>query len=305
MGLAVAYKLSQLGVETHVFEADDRIGGMSATFDFDGIAIERFYHFHCLSDFHFLKTLKELGLENELRWASTEMGFWFNNRLQDWGNPLALMKFEGLGLVSKLRYAMHALYCTKLKRWEHLDRIYAVPWLEAWAGKQAFNVLWRKLIFGKFFEFSEQVSAAWIWSRIRRIGLSRQNIFTEKLGYLIGGSATLLEAIVHYIQSNGGTIHLKEPVNEVISKNQRISGVVLENGFHAFDAVVSTVPIPFVSKLVPTLPENIRSQYCSIENIGVVCGIAKLRKPVSKYFWVNVNDDEFLAPGLIEYSNLI
>ena len=39
------------------------------------------------------------------------------------------------------------------------------------------------------------LSAAWIWSRIRRIGRSRYSLFREKLGYLEGGSSILLNAL--------------------------------------------------------------------------------------------------------------
>ena len=46
MGLAVAYQLAKDGHEPVVFEADDRVGGMTATFDFNGLEIERYYHFH-------------------------------------------------------------------------------------------------------------------------------------------------------------------------------------------------------------------------------------------------------------------
>ena len=36
MGLAVAYQLAKDGYYPVVFEADDRIGGQAASFDFDG-----------------------------------------------------------------------------------------------------------------------------------------------------------------------------------------------------------------------------------------------------------------------------
>ena len=44
MGLAVAYQLARDGHEPVVFEADDRVGGMTACFDFEGLQIERYYH---------------------------------------------------------------------------------------------------------------------------------------------------------------------------------------------------------------------------------------------------------------------
>ena len=37
----------------------------------------------------------------------------------------------------------------------------------------------------------------------------------------------------------------------------------------------------------------------------MVCVIVKLKQPVSKYFWVNVNDRDMDIPGFVEYSNLM
>ncbi|WP_188246531.1 FAD-dependent oxidoreductase, partial [Stenotrophomonas maltophilia] len=67
MGLAVAYQLARDGHQPVVFEADDRVGGMTASFDFDGMPIERYYHFHCTSDHEFLTVLDELGLGARMR----------------------------------------------------------------------------------------------------------------------------------------------------------------------------------------------------------------------------------------------
>ena len=50
MGLMAAIELLKLGHEVDIYERDDRIGGMSASFDFDGLKIERYYHFICKTD---------------------------------------------------------------------------------------------------------------------------------------------------------------------------------------------------------------------------------------------------------------
>ena len=60
MGLAVAYELTKNGYCPVIFEADDRVGGMTASFDFGGLDIERYYHFHCTSDTGFLKMLEDV-----------------------------------------------------------------------------------------------------------------------------------------------------------------------------------------------------------------------------------------------------
>ena len=72
MGLAVAYQLARDGHRPVVFEADDRVGGMTACFDFSGLQIERYYHFHCTSDSAFLQMLDELGIAHQMHWVETK-----------------------------------------------------------------------------------------------------------------------------------------------------------------------------------------------------------------------------------------
>lgn len=304
MGLAVAYQLSLDGYKPVVFEADDRVGGMTACFDFNGLEIERYYHFHCISDHAFLQLLDELGISGKMYWVETKMGYWYQGQLQSWGNPIALLKFRGLGLIAKFRYGLHVFLSTKRNDWQPLDNIEAVGWIKRWVGREAYEVLWRKLFELKFYNYTEGLSAAWIWSRIRRIGRSRYDLFREKLGYLDGGSNTLLQAMKQAIEARGGEIRLSAPVKKVVIEGSRTTGVESEGGFEAFDKVISTLPVPYVPRLIPDLPADILAKYKAVKNIAVVCVIAKLRKAVTGNFWLNTNDPEMDIPGLVEYSNL-
>jgi protoporphyrinogen oxidase len=304
MGLAVAYQLARDGHEPVVYEADDRVGGMAAHFDFGGLSIERYYHFHCISDKAFLQILDELHLSEKLHWRPTGMGYWYLNRLQEWGNPIALLKFKGPSLIAKLRYGLHVFLSTKRNNWLPLDSQNAVEWVKRWVGPEAYEVFWRRLFEYKFYDYTNNLSAAWIWSRVRRIGRSRYNLFQEKLGYLDGGSETLLQAMKTDIEQHGGTIFLKTPVQKVMVEDGSVTGIVVNDQLESFDQVVSTVPIPYVARMIPDLPENIKEQFISKKNIAVVCVIVKLKKPLTQYFWLNTNDEQMDIPGLIEYSNL-
>lgn len=304
MGLAVAYQLVQDGHQPVIFEADDRLGGMSACFDFDGLSIERFYHFHCTSDTAFFQVLQELGLQNRLHWVNTRMGYWYQGQVQPWGNPIALLQFKDLSLMAKLRYGLHAFLCTKRQRWQDLDALEATAWIRRWVGEEAYEVLWRRLFDYKFYDQAQSLSAAWIWSRIRRIGRSRESLMKERLGYLEGGSSTLLEAMGQFIVQRGGEIHLQRPVQKVLIDNGKAHGVQLADGAQAFDRVVSTVPLPYVPRLIPDLPPEWQARVQAIQNVAVVCVIAKLRRPVTGNFWLNTNDPDMDIPGLVEYSNL-
>jgi len=304
MGLATAFYLIKKGYCPDIYEADDRVGGMAASFDFNGINIERFYHYHCTSDDAYFEVLNDLKLINKFHWVNTKMGFYYNKSLQEWGNPFALLRFKGLSMLDKVRFGLHAFYTVKKNNYEDLDQISAIDWIKNWLGDSAYTKLWEKLFTYKFYDLSKEISAAWIWARVRRMGRSRYNLMHEKLGYLEGGSKTLLEELQEYIKNNGGQFFLKSPVQQIIIEKKKIVGIKINNKKKKYEEVISTIPIPYIPKIIPNLPSDIIHKFKAIKNVAVVCVIVKLRRPVSPYFWVNVNDEGMDIPGFVEYSNL-
>ena len=113
-----------------------------------------------------------------------------------------------------------------------------------------------------------------------------------------------MRALSQDIIKNGGKIHLRCPIQEVVIEDGKVTGVKVLDKVEKFNKVISTIPLPFVPKIFPGLPVEILNQFMAIKNIAVVCVIAKLRKPVTKNFWLNVNDPDMDIPGLVEYTNL-
>jgi len=304
MGLVCALELLKRGDSVEIFEHDDRIGGMSASFDFDGLQIERFYHFICKSDEPMFELLRELGIFDKLRWTDTKMGLYCDGRLYAWGTPRALLSFDRLGWIDKLRYALHVLYTKNVRDWSALDRVGAVAWLKKWLGERTWRVLWQRLFELKFYEYSDQLSAAWLGTRIKRVALSRKSVFQESLGFIEGGSATLLERLRETIERLGGRIHLRAPVQRVVTDAGRVRGLVVAGQEHAFSRIISTVPLQYVPRLAPDLPADFVARIAAIQNIPVVCVVLKLKQRLSGNFWMNICDDGIDIPGVIEYSNL-
>jgi len=304
MGLMCAMELLKLGHNVDIYERDDRIGGMSASFDFAGLEIERYYHFICKTDYPLFDLLNNLGLSDKLRWTDTKMGFFYNGKLYKWGTPFALLAFDGLGIVSKFRYGLHAMYTKGIKDWRPYDKIRATQWIRKWIGERAYNVLWKSLFDLKLFEHTDEISAAWIGTRIKRVALSRRNLMQETMGYLEGGSTTLLREMEHFITSRGGRIHLKAGIDRVNVESNQVQSIMVNGEARAVDIVISTAPIQYVPRLVPDLPEDFIARINSIKNIPVACVILKLKQPLSENFWMNINDPAVQIPGVIEYSNL-
>lgn len=305
MGLAAAWHGVQRGFEVDLVEASGTAGGMAAHFDFGGVSIERFYHFCALSDYDTLEVLDKLGLNGAMKWKTTKMGLYFDGKLYPWGDPVSLLAFPKLGPIGKLRYGLQAFHSTNRKDWSKLDKINAEQWYVGWLGQKTYDRLWQPLMHYKFYEMAQHVSAAWVWQRIKRIGRSRKSLFEEKLGYIEGGSQTLVDALVKAIEAGGGRIHLSAPAKKITEQNGKVTGVTTADGrVFAADEVISTVPTPFVSDLLPDDRTEMKASYARIRNVAVVCVILKLKRPVSKYFWVNISDKRFEIPGVIEFSNL-
>jgi protoporphyrinogen oxidase len=304
MGLAAAYRAVCDGHEVDVFEGAPEPGGMAGHFDFGGISIERFYHFICKTDYATFELLEELGIKDTMRWVPTTMGLFIRGRLNPWGNPIALLRLPGMGLFTKLRYGLFAFVCVNRNSWPALEYEAANTWITRWCGREVYDLLWRPLFAYKFFEYADNISAAWIWTRIRRIGRSRKSMMQEELGYLEGGSKTLVDALIKAIETGGGRVHLNSGVEQVEVLNGQVTGVRTHTGTMVADHVISTCPTPYVSRMVPDLPLDWKQRYDSIHNIGVICVILKLKKSVTPHFWVNVCEPDIEIPGVIEFSNL-
>src|SRR3546814_1937592 len=69
---------------------------------------------------------------------------------------------------------------TRRSDWQPLENRTARDWIERGAGREAYELLWRRLFDLKFFEYADTVSAAWIWTRIKRVGTSRRSLMQEQ-----------------------------------------------------------------------------------------------------------------------------
>ncbi len=304
MGLAAAYRAAKDGHQVDVLEAATEPGGMAGHFDLDGVSLERFYHFVCKTDTPTFELMRELGIGDKMRWRPTSMGFLNEGSLHAWGDPLALLRFPHLGFFDKLRYGLFAFVCVRRNHWPAIEKESARDWILRWCGPTIYERFWKALFQYKFYEYADNISAAWIWTRIRRIGRSRKSMMQEELGYIEGGSLTLINALMEGIAAHGGRVHLGEPAERILIEAGRVTGARTANRTFPADAVLSTAPTPLVASLIPDLPEDWKHRYDAIHNIGVICVIFKLTRSVSPHFWVNISEPDIEIPGIIEFTNL-
>lgn len=299
-GLSAALALARQGHHVEIFQRESSTGGLIATFDFDGLQIEHFYHFLCGGDIGYFALCKELGLRDKLRFTRARTGFYYDGRLYPFSSPLDLLRFSAIPFSQRIRFGLFALEAQLRKEWDQLDDLAAKPWLIDRLGHKTYDVVWDPLLALKFGEYFDKISAAWVWHRIHRVAKSK-----GQLGYLEGGTALLLETLHHELKRLGVIVHTGRPVTRLTVHEGRATGFTSADGAtHGFDQVVSTIPLHLAANLLPDGHEDYAAALRNIKYIGVVCLSFKLKKRVSPYFWLNVNDPRVPFNGIIEFTNL-
>jgi protoporphyrinogen oxidase len=125
------------------------------------------------------------------------------------------------------------------------------------------------------------------------------------MGYIQGGSAVLVRALADAIASGNGEIYLSCPAQAVYccSGERRLAVASLRGELHA-DVLVLAVPLAIAARLTAAAFPQWSAALARIPTTAVVCGLFRLARHITSYFWVNINDKRVQLNGFIEYSNL-
>ncbi len=304
-GLAAAYFALRKGYAVELHEETGEIGGLAASFDFQGLMIEKYYHFICGGDVSLLKFSRELGLGDKIRFRPTKTAFFHHGRYYPFATALDLIRFTPIAPFARIKFGLNFIKSKYLKAWAELDQISAKDWLCRTLGQKAYEVIWRPLLRVKFGEDEERISAAWIWQRIHRVASSRQSVFSrEKMGYFVGGSRTLLSEIERTLKALGGGIWLNSGVQRISREDGKFKLMLRRGCRSGFDRVILAVPLPVAAQIIYDLNPDYAHQLAATKFIGISCGIFRLRRSVTPAFWLNINDPRIPTNGFIEYTNL-
>lgn len=299
-GLSAALALAPEGHHVELFEAHSGVGGLASAFDFEGTPVERYYHFLCAHDHGYFGLCRQLRLDGRLRWVKARTGFHYEGRTYGFTTPLDLLRFRPIPFTQRLRFGLLALEARYREEWRQLDELPAKPWLIDRIGRRAYEVIWHPLLALKFGDQYDAISAAWVWHRLHRVAKSK-----GRIGYLEGGNTLLFDALLGALSAQGALIHTDRAVREIVTQGDRVAGLTFADGqTYECDRVLSTVPLAILADLLPEAWNDYAASLRRIQYIGVVCVLLKLKRPVSSYFWLNVNDPAVPFNGVIEYTNL-
>jgi protoporphyrinogen oxidase len=304
-GLSAAYDLCKAGHKVTIYEKDSDIGGLAGTFELQpGMRVEKFYHHWFTNDVDVLGLIDELGLGHLKQYHSSNTGLYFTNSIFRLASPLDLLSFPGIPFIDRIRTGLMALIARRVNDWKPLENISAEDWLVKIGGRKAYDAIWKPLMQGKFGVEAPNVSAVWMWNKLKLRGSSRNKKGGESLVYFGGGFGALTDGIRKSLESLGVTIHLNTGVKKIITENGRAAGVETDRGTHRANAVLCTIPLPQFLQMTPDLPSDYSSKCNEIRFLGNSCLVLRLSRSLSSTYWLNVADPSFPFVGIIEHTNL-
>lgn len=304
-GLAAAWQLARDGVNVTLLEREAQLGGLAAGFSVDsGQMLERFYHHWFSNDAHVMELIRDLGEESRVLLRPTRTGMYYANRMFRLSTPLDLLRFTALRPIDRLRLGLLAIRARGLNDWRALEHVTAAEWLRKLAGEQVYRVVWEPLLRGKFGEMAEEVSAVWMWNKLKLRGGSRDRNGAEILAYYRGGFPALVQRLRTEIESLGGCVRTGVTAQSMQLANGRLCGVITDQEVVSADAVIVTTALPLVADMLGGLVSpGYLARLRRVPYLANVCIVLELDRSLSETYWLNVNDPSFPFVGLVEHTN--
>lgn len=304
-GLVVAYLASKTGKKVAVVENSKIFGGLLNTFEIGGNRLEYFYHHFFTHDAELNWLIKDLGLEDRLFYKKTTMGVFRNRKIFNFNSPVDLLKFSPISWLDKIKFGMTSVYMGKVAKWQDYENVSAMDWLNKWSGKTTAAALWMPLLKIKFGPFAAQVPLAWMVGRMRQ-RMGSRNKGDERLGYLNGSLQTLLDTLLHALESNNvDLLPHTEIVNIQIELNKVKSLQIAGGNVIKANQYLFSIPSQNLSKLLKAHVPEYAQKMDAIKYFGAICVVLELSKPLSDIYWLNIADEGFPFGGIIEHTNFI
>jgi len=305
-GLVAADRLCGEGFGVTVFEKWPEAGGLVGTLEVGGTPLERFYHHLFTTDTDYVDFAREFGLEKEIDWLPSKMGFFTQGRLWDFGTPASLLKFSPLGIAGRLQLVLSTLKLRQNPDWRALEGETAAGWLKKNGYGKVYDVVWGPLLQQKYGKCAEEIGLVWLWGKIFLRTRSRDKTgLGERLGYMRGSFGRGVAAVLERVKVRGGDLRTARPVRIVRRTADGKFNVDFAGGTETFDLVLSTIAIPELVKIAPDLPEETRTAWSAIRYAHALCPIMELNRSLHPYYWTNVGDVSIPFGGVIEHTNYI
>ena len=304
-GLSAAMTLARGGARVALLEAEAGLGGLASTFAFgDGVEVERFYHHWFTNDEYVPQIVRQLGLEDDIVTLPSRTGMYLNGRIWSLSTPLDLLRFEALPLRDRIRLGLATLRVRRVRDWHAIEQLSIREWLAPLCGERAYRQVWEPLVRAKFGRYADDISAVWMWKKLVLRGSTRSSTGSEQLAYFRGGFGRLAEAIGADVRAHGGEVRTGVRVEGVDVDGDRVAALRTSDGTVEAASFLFTPSFAIIADLFADAgPDEWLASLRSVDYLGNICLVLRLKRSLSDTYWLNVNDPGFPFVGVIEHTN--
>jgi len=305
-GLAAAYRLQEHGYDVQVFEASDDLGGLAAVYETAGDPVEKFYHHLSAAEETIVELAEDLGVGDRVEWRYKSDAYYVDGVVHPMDTIWQIAAYPHLSVYDKFRLGMLTLGIDvrggrfRSDTYEHLEDFEDVPveeFILEHTTRNVYESFFEPLLDGKFGDRKDDVSAAWLLGRIKFRG-ERDLLRGEKLGYLRGSFAVLIDALIEAVGREHVTTGARVTNLQLRDDGVRSITVTTDDGVErrAVDEVVIAT--------MPNVLTQLTGYTCAIDFQGTVCSVWSMEESLSDTYWLNIKDD---APFgvFIEHTNFI
>ena len=274
-GLVSALELAG-AYQVDLFERRPVPGGCLGSYRIGDYWIEEYYH-HCFSgDTSLLGLFDTLQVADRLVWLKGTTGYYVDGTIHPLTSPAEILRYPHLTLIEKARLGLLTLRSRQLDA-PALDGITAKEFILDNLGPGIYASFFEPLLKSKFGDRREEVSAAWLISRIAI--RSDRGAGGERLGYLRGGFRHFVARLEEEAANRGASIMPDSPVREI----RREGDGWLVDG-EVYDCVVSTLPPQVTADLAGL-------DIAPVPYQGAACMTLALDRDVTDgIYWLNMKD---------------
>ena len=269
-GMTAAYELSkQLGEQVSVldvFEKSDRVGGLSKSIDLWEQRVDlgphRFFSHDTRINALWLEVVKD-----RYDIVNRQTRIYYKKRFFDY--PIkAFNALRGLGIFEAARcllsYLGERLFPTR-------DTSTFEGWVTSRFGKRLYTIFFKTYSEKLWGIPCTELDSDFAAQRIKKLSLfeaiknalisgkgNKHATLVDQFAYPAGGTGRVYEYMKEYVESRGGRVWLEQGVEKVITEQDTVRALQLENGeIREYDHIISSMPISLLVQRLPEAPGEV------------------------------------------------
>lgn len=314
-GLTAAYALTKKGYSVDVYEASSEVGGLSKTIDLWNQKVDLGPHRFFSND----TKVNQLWLEvvgEDYKMVDRLTRIYYKKKYYYYPlKPFDALKKLGLGT---------AFLCVLSYFKERIVPVKKNGSFETWVigrfGYKLYSIFFKtyseKLWGISCKELDEDFAAQRIkklslfkavWNAMFSGGKTKHKTLVDQFAYPLEGSGMVYNRMQNRINENGGTVHLKTPIEKVNCVNGQVESVTLKDGsVKDYDHIISSMPITHLVQNMSEVPEEVITANAELKFRNTILVYLKIEgQNVFPDNWLYVHSNDLKMGRITNFCNWV